>query len=82
MITDAELTSAAGEEGSDPVVGQQMIARDRFHHPETQTPHPHPRDVAAPADETQADEPGGDEAIAEPPAATAGDSGEITTAGT
>ena len=30
-ITDAELTSAAGEEGSDPVVGQQMIARDRFH---------------------------------------------------
>jgi hypothetical protein len=32
LITDAELTRAAGEEGSDPVVGQQMIARDRYHH--------------------------------------------------
>ena len=82
LITDAELTSAAGEEGSDPVVGQQMIARDRFHRPETQTPHPDPGDDAAPADKPQADEPGGDEAVAEPPAATAGDSGEITTAGT
>ena len=40
LITDAELTSAAGEEGSDPVVGQQMIARDRFHRPVTQSPQP------------------------------------------
>src|SRR6202023_2796687 len=35
LITDAELTSAAGEDSSDPVVGQAMIARDRFHRPET-----------------------------------------------
>ena len=49
LITDAELTSAAGEEGSDPVVGQQMIARDRFHRPETQTPRPDTGDDAAPA---------------------------------
>ena len=78
LITDAELTSAAGEEGSDPVVGQQMIARDRFHRPVTQTPQPDTGGDAAPADEPQADQPGGDE----PPAATAGDGGEITTAGT
>jgi hypothetical protein len=71
LITDAELTSAAGDAGSDPVVGQQMIARDRFHRPQTQTPHP---------------DTGGDEAVvAEPgPAAAAaadtGDSGEISAA--
>ena len=40
LITDAELTKAAGEAGSDPVVGEPMIARDRFHRPATQTPHP------------------------------------------
>ena len=34
LITDAESTSAAGDAGSDPVVGKQMIARDRFHRPE------------------------------------------------
>ena len=33
LITDAELTSAAGEAGSDAVVGQAMIARDRFNRP-------------------------------------------------
>jgi IS5 family transposase len=32
LITDAELTKAAGEAGSDPVIGQAMIARDRYHH--------------------------------------------------
>jgi len=32
LITDAELTRASGEQGSDAVVGQAMIARDRYHH--------------------------------------------------
>lgn len=32
LITDCELTKASGEAGSDPVVGEQMIARDRYHH--------------------------------------------------
>ncbi|MDT5255946.1 MAG: hypothetical protein QOD10_1026 [Mycobacterium sp.] len=86
LITDAELTSAAGEEGSDPVVGQQMIARDRFHRPQTQTPHPDTGSDAVPADEQQADQPGGDEALVPQPGPAAatdtGDSGEITTAGT
>jgi Transposase DDE domain/Transposase domain (DUF772) len=86
LITDTELTSAAGEDGSDPVVGQAMIARDRFHRPQTQIPQPDTGGDAAPADEPAADHPGGDEAVvAEPgPAAAAdtGDSGEITTAGT
>ncbi|MCI4674514.1 transposase [Mycolicibacterium litorale] len=31
LITDTELTRAAGEEGSDAVVGEQMIARDSYH---------------------------------------------------
>src|ERR1700720_2538042 len=79
LITDAELTAAAGEEGSDPVVGQQMIARDRFHRPQTRTPQLDTGGDAAPAHQPQADQPGGDEAVAEPPAAPAGDSGEITT---
>ena len=34
LITDCELTKAAGEEGSDAVVGEQMIARDRYHRAE------------------------------------------------
>ena len=88
LITDAELTSAAGEAGSDAVVGQQMIARDRFHRPETETAHPNAGGDVAPADEPQADQPGGDEAAAAEPgsggaaAAAAGDGGEITTAAT
>ena len=87
LITDAELTTAAGDEGSDAVVGQQMIARDRFHRPETETPDPDAGGHAVPADEPQAERSGGDEAILAEPgpaaaAATAGDGGEITTAGT
>jgi len=88
LITDTELTSAAGDEGSDPVVGQAMIARDRFHRPQTQTAHPDAGGDVAPADEPQADRPGGDEAVLAEPgsggtaAAAAGDGGEITTAGT
>jgi hypothetical protein len=31
LITDCELTKAAGQAGSDPVVGEQMISRDRYH---------------------------------------------------
>jgi hypothetical protein len=31
LITDAELTKAAGDDGSDAVVGQKLIARDRYH---------------------------------------------------
>ncbi|MGH3099198.1 MAG: transposase [Streptosporangiales bacterium] len=31
LITGCEMTTAAGEEGSDPVVGEQMISRDRYH---------------------------------------------------
>ncbi len=88
LITDAELTSAAGDAGSDPVVGQQMIARDRFHRPEAETAHPDAGGDVAPADEPRADQPGGDEALVAEPglaaaaAAAAGDGGEITTAGT
>ena len=61
LITDAELTSAAGDAGSDPVVGQQMIARDRFHRPEAETAHPDAGGDVAPADEPRADQPGGGE---------------------
>jgi len=88
LITDAELTTAAGEAGSDAVVGQQMIARDRFHRPETETANPNAGGDVAPADEPAADQPGGDEAAAAEPgsggaaAAAAGDGGEITTAAT
>jgi Transposase domain (DUF772) len=31
LITDCELTQASGDAGSDPVVGEQMIARDRHY---------------------------------------------------
>lgn len=31
LITDCELTQASGDAGSDPVVGEQMISRDRYH---------------------------------------------------
>ena len=88
LITDAELTSAAGDAGSDPVVGQAMIARDRFHRPKAQTEHPDGGGDVAPADEPRADRPGGDEAVLAEPgsggtaAAAGGDGAEITTAGT
>jgi hypothetical protein len=32
LITDCEMTKACGQAGSDPVVGEQMISRDRYHH--------------------------------------------------
>ncbi len=31
LITDCQLTKAAGDDGSDAVVGQKLIARDRYH---------------------------------------------------
>jgi hypothetical protein len=40
LITDAEMTAAAGADGSDPVVGEKMIARDRYHSPTTTTDTP------------------------------------------
>lgn len=56
LITDCEMTKAAGAEGSDPVIGEQMISRDRYHHTGHQTP-------------TQAaDEPTGDEHAEQQPA--------------
>ncbi len=43
LITDCEMTKAAGQAGSDPVVGEQMIRRDRYHHSDTQAAaHPTP----------------------------------------
>ena len=42
LITDAEMTAAAGEDGSDAVVGEKMIARDRYHSPTSSTPPPPP----------------------------------------
>ena len=42
LITDCQLTKAAGEHGSDPVVGEQMISRDRYHQTNTQTAAPPP----------------------------------------
>jgi hypothetical protein len=33
LITDCELTRASGEAGSDAVMGEKMIARDRYHQP-------------------------------------------------
>jgi hypothetical protein len=38
LITDCELTKASGEDGSDAVVGEQMIARDRYHQPAAEEP--------------------------------------------
>jgi hypothetical protein len=36
LITDCRLTKAAGQDGSDPVVGEQMISRDRYHQTNTE----------------------------------------------
>jgi hypothetical protein len=35
LVTDCQLTQASGDAGSDPVVGEQMIARDRYHQAST-----------------------------------------------
>ena len=60
LITDCELTKACGEASSDPVVGEAMIARDRYH--ETPADEPHdaetvaaPHHAAEPADRRRND---------------------------
>ena len=40
LITDCEMTKACGHAGSDPVVGEQMICRDRYHRTDTETAAP------------------------------------------
>ena len=40
LITDCQLTQATGEQGSDPIVGEQMISRDRYHQARAQTATP------------------------------------------
>lgn len=42
LITDCELTKAAGRAGSDPMVGEQMISRDRYHQAEAAAAQPQP----------------------------------------
>ena len=45
LITDCEMTKASGQAGSDPVVGEQMISRDRYHpHGTPAAAHPQPAD--------------------------------------
>lgn len=59
LITDCEMTKACGQAGSDPVVGEQMISRDRYHQTDTQAAaHPQPAD----------DEPAGPEHAGQQPA--------------
>lgn len=62
LITDAELTKACGEEGSDAAVGQQMIARDRYHQPGTAGDG---ADSVASTDSEPADAGAADQAIAD-----------------
>jgi hypothetical protein len=55
LITDCELTKAAGQAGSDPVVGEQMISRDRY-----------PQANAEPVPDERADQrPGDDQSAAD-----------------
>jgi hypothetical protein len=43
LITDCQLTKAAGEDNSDPVLGERMISRDRYHQSPTEAAaHPQP----------------------------------------
>ncbi|EFG74471.1 hypothetical protein HMPREF0591_5622 [Mycobacterium parascrofulaceum ATCC BAA-614] len=62
LITDAELTMASGEEGSDAVVGEKMIARDRYHQPGTASGG---ADPVAPTDSDPADAGVADQVIAD-----------------
>lgn len=62
LITDAELTKASGEEGSDAVVGEKMIARDRYHQPGTASAGAHP---VASTDSGPLDAAAADQAIAD-----------------
>jgi hypothetical protein len=49
LITDCELTKASGQQGSDAVVGEQMIARDRYHADDVGDAHAGGAPVAPPA---------------------------------
>jgi Transposase DDE domain/Transposase domain (DUF772) len=62
LITDCELTKASGEEGSDAVVGEKMIARDRYPQPSTASDGAHP---VASTDSDPADAGAADQAIAD-----------------
>lgn len=80
LITDCEMTQAAGEDNSDPVLGERMVSRDRFHQSGTQAP-AHPQ----PAEPGHAGQRGADQAnaAAEPvtdshPATATGEEGETT----
>ncbi|MCA1821256.1 MAG: transposase [Pseudonocardia sp.] len=53
LITDCELTKAAGQAGSDPVVGEQMISRDRYHQADAE-PVPDERADQRPGDDQSA----------------------------
>jgi hypothetical protein len=66
LITDCELTKACGEEGSDAVVGEKMIARDRYHRP---GPGSDGADPLAPTDSEPADAAAADRPIADRAAA-------------
>jgi Transposase DDE domain/Transposase domain (DUF772) len=74
IITDCRLTKAAGEAGSDPVVGEQMISRDRYHQTETAAPPTDDADTDDDADTEaagqQAADPGAADPGAEPVAAS------------
>jgi hypothetical protein len=62
LITDCELTKASGEEGSDAVVGEKMIARDRYHQPGADSDG---ADPVAPTDSEPADARAADHAAAQ-----------------
>jgi hypothetical protein len=59
LITDCEMTKASGQAGSDPVVGEQMISRDRYHNNDTE---------AATRPQPAGDEPAGPEHASQRPA--------------
>jgi Transposase DDE domain/Transposase domain (DUF772) len=66
LITDCEMTKASGQANSDPVLGEQMISRDRYHHSPTEAAaHPQPAD-----DEPIGSEHTGDQAADQTNAAT------------
>ena len=58
LITDCEMTKAAGQAGSDSVVGEQMISRDRYHHADA---HRWPAEHNEPARPERAHQPPGDD---------------------
>jgi hypothetical protein len=62
LITDCELTKASGEEGSDAVMGEKMIARDRYHQPGAASDGAHP---VASTDSDPAEAAASDQAIAD-----------------